>query len=155
MTLLRVTFLCTSKLLSGLDGIRSLLTYQSAYPCQIGASCSGVLRSSICFLLSAKHYMADSRRQLFYYAIAPKNHLPINFKKIPTGRSVAAEHLTVEDRGYDSSISALSGGAITKNVDASFVPYTRGRMRKPGSDPILNHLLLISVVRLALAPGDC
>lgn len=44
---------------------------------------------------------------------------------------VAGEHLTVEDRGYDSSASAPSGGVLTNNIYASFDPYMRGRMREP------------------------
>ncbi|KAF7510066.1 hypothetical protein GJ744_007170 [Endocarpon pusillum] len=63
--------------------------------------------------------------------MALERNLSIIFKKVPTGTPVAGEHLSVEDRGYDSSASAPSGGVITNNLYASFDPYLRGRMREP------------------------
>lgn len=60
-----------------------------------------------------------------------EKNLSVIFKDVPSDFPVAGKHLTVEDRGYDSSAPPSAGGAVTANIYASLDPYLRGRMRSP------------------------
>lgn len=52
------------------------------------------------------------------------------YKKIPTGKPVAGEHLTIEDRPIDLD-TAPKDGLVLEILYSSFDPYLRGRMRDP------------------------
>lgn len=51
------------------------------------------------------------------------------YKKHPTGKPVAGEHLVIEDHPFDIEQAPPSGGITGKVHYVSFDPYQRGRMR--------------------------
>ena len=58
-------------------------------------------------------------------------NLALVYKKHLTGVPVPAEHLAVEDVGFDSEAWAPKDGVALEHLFASFDPYMRGRMRSP------------------------
>ncbi|KAJ4298811.1 hypothetical protein N0V88_003849 [Collariella sp. IMI 366227] len=59
----------------------------------------------------------------------PATNKALIFKKVPTATPVPGEHLVVEDRGFDPSAPAPSGGLTLSILFASLDPYLRGKMR--------------------------
>lgn len=53
------------------------------------------------------------------------------YKKLPTGKPVAGEHLTVETREFDLNQPIPDDGALVRGLYFSLDPYMRGRMRDP------------------------